>query len=95
LLSFWNPNTGSAQGPYVDPSYEVRARLWMRMPGGRDHGGRGTVHASSYLDSSGMQQVGQYEISRLHFTMRGRWEIHIELWNSNGRVEDVVQEIQI
>jgi hypothetical protein len=74
-LKFWPKTQGTKNGPYIEPSAEVSAFLWMP-----EHG-----HGSSPIEIE--KAAGQYELREVYFIMPGRWDFHIQL-KSGGKLID-------
>jgi hypothetical protein len=92
-LKFWSRRNGDAKGPYLEPGSTVDVRLWMRMASG-DHGSL-PVSVSSSVDSRGEVIEGVYDITKVRFTMKGKWEIQIRLKTNDRIVDEVVQYVQV
>lgn len=94
-LTFWREGEGTSVGPFVDPGLSPHVWLWMRMPGGDDHGSSQVVVVPT-LNTEGESSIGSYDVTRVVFNMAREWEIHIELRRADGTVVDaVIQTIWI
>lgn len=76
LLKIWNSKTGSANGPYQDPTSKLHVFLWMPSMG----------HGSSPVKIN-RTAAGEYEVTNVYFIMGGQWELKFQLL-SNGKVSD-------
>lgn len=74
-IRFWNPKTGSANGPFVDPEHSVFVKLWMPDMG---HGSS-PVTVTATVGSDGSVLPGVFDASDVYFVMGGHWEIWIQL----------------
>jgi len=84
-LRFWNLESGSEAGPYVSPLQEPFVKLWMPSMG---HGSR-PVSFSPARDAAGQIIPGVYRVEKVIFTMRGDWDIQIQL-REQGQVREQV-----
>jgi len=90
-LVFWQKDSSSFFGPYVDLGFTPHAWLWMIMPSG-NHGSR-PITVSKALDAGGGVKDGIYDVTDVFFSMPPQsegewWELHIELKNSEGIIVD-------
>lgn len=72
-LRFWNSETGTASGPYVNPDSvlsgaKVAVKLWMPDMG----------HGSSPV-KVGSSDTGIFDTQDVYFSMGGHWEVFIQL----------------
>jgi hypothetical protein len=76
-LRFWRANDPT--GPYVRPEQEVWLKLWMSSMG----------HGSSPVTIRELAP-GEYEVSRIYFSMPGDWDLRFQLKQGTTVVEQVV-----
>lgn len=76
LLRLWKTDSGTINGPYVDPKQNLHVFLWMPSMG----------HGSSPVKLKKLAS-GEYEVSNVYFIMGGKWEVKFQLLSSN-KVED-------
>lgn len=93
LLRFWDKNTGTKNGPYIDTGYLPFVKLWMRMKTG-DHGSR-RVRLEPLRDLAGNSVPGIFDLTQVWFTMRGVWEIQIKLKQNGNVVDEVIQNVLV
>jgi hypothetical protein len=63
-LKFWNKDSGTKSGPFVDPTQTLSVVLWMPSMG----------HGSSPVTIEKIED-GVYRVRRVYFIMPGDWEI--------------------
>jgi hypothetical protein len=92
ILKFWDSKTGNAEtGPFINPSnYDLTREptdpnneraIYLWMP---DHG-----HGSDPVTITKKEDNGvSFEVTKVRFTMTGKWEIKIELRNENDAVDE-------
>ena len=90
-LRFWNQGNGSESGPYITPEQTPFVRLWMSSMG---HGSRPVV-MSAAKDASGAVLPGVYRVEQVVFTMRGDWDIQVQLRNGSSVVDQAVLNIDL
>ncbi len=90
-LRFWNSATGSESGPYFTPAQEPFVRLWMTSMG---HGSRPVV-MSQARDASGALIPGVYRVEKVVFTMRGDWDVQIQLRSGASVVDQAVLSLEL
>jgi hypothetical protein len=78
LLKFWNPRTGTAQGPFTAPPGDPRVSLWMPAMG---HGAEPVVLRPDERKS------GIFQVSHAQFSMSGDWEIWVSLLDGDRLIE--------
>jgi hypothetical protein len=69
-VTFWNQNSGSEKGPWVEPSAQVGA--FIRM----------TCCGSVFFPKISKIENGKYLASDVKFTP-GKWEVYVQLKNGN------------
>lgn len=79
-LRFWNSETSTASGPYVNPDTaapgtKVNVKLWMPDMG---HGSA-PVKIGTSKDAQGNAVTGVFDTQEVYFSMSGHWEIFIQL----------------
>jgi hypothetical protein len=70
-VTFWNQNSGSEKGPWVEPSAQVGA--FIRM----------TCCGSVFFPKVSKIEDGRYLVSDVKFTP-GKWEVYVQLKNGNS-----------
>lgn len=75
-VKFWSATDGTADGPYVTPSYSLRPFLWMPSMG----------HGSSPIEVTSVS-TGIYQLKEIYFTMPGDWTLNLQLKNGNQVIE--------
>jgi|GEM_PF-2196910 len=90
-LRFWDPVAGSEAGPYAAPAQEPFVRLWMTSMG---HGSRPVV-MSRARDASGAILPGVYRVEKVVFTMRGDWDVQVQLRNGAQVVDQAVLSLDL
>jgi hypothetical protein len=90
-LRFWNQATGSESGPYITPGQTPFVRLWMSSMG---HGSRPVV-LSAAKDASGAPMPGVYRVEQVVFTMRGDWDVQIQLRNGATVVDQATLNLDL
>lgn len=92
VLKFWDTKTGNAEtGPFInpanydltrdpkDPDSEKPIFLWMP-----DHG-----HGSDPVTIVKKEDNGvSFQVTQVKFTMKGKWEIKVELRDVNDKAEE-------
>lgn len=76
LLRIWKTNTGTINGPYVDPKENLHIFLWMPSMG----------HGSAPVKVT-RKASGEFEVTNVFFIMGGEWEVKFQLL-SGGKVSD-------
>ena len=71
FVTFWDPNTGSSQGPWVEPQAQVSS--FIRM----------TCCGSVFFPTLSKAEQGKYLVSKVKFTP-GKWEVYVQLKNGSG-----------
>ena len=84
-LRYWNRESGSANGPYVDPASTVGVKLWMTAMG----------HGSSPVNVAHDVDPGVFKATNVYFVMPGEWDIHVQLKNGAKVVEEAVEKVTI
>ena len=69
-VTFWDDKTGSAQGPWIEPSGQVGA--FIRM----------TCCGSVFFPTVSKAETGKYLVSKVKFTP-GKWEVYVQLKKGN------------
>jgi hypothetical protein len=90
-LRFWARATGTEAGPYIPPAQEPFVRLWMTSMG---HGSRPVV-MSQARDASGAVLPGVYRVEKVVFTMRGDWDVQVQLRNGASVVDQAVLSLEL
>lgn len=90
-LRFWDRATGSEAGPYVTPSQEPFVRLWMTSMG---HGSRPVV-MSQARDAAGAVLPGVYRVEKVVFTMRGDWDVQVQLRSGASVLDQAVLSLEL
>lgn len=65
----------------TEPAGKFKVVLWMPDMG---HGSAPTK-LQRVLDQTGKQIPGAYDVTNMHFTMRGMWEVRVELTTPQGK----------
>ena len=90
-LRFWSASQGTDAGPYLSPSQELFVRLWMPSMG---HGSR-PVTLTPARDASGAALPGIFRVEKVVFTMRGDWDVQVQLKNGSQVLEQSVLELEL
>lgn len=85
-LKFWAKNAATINGPYSPPLFKPFIKLWMRM--GAGHGSDRPVELRE-------EAPGLYRARDVHFSMKGAWEIWVQLRQENQVIEQVILDIKI
>ena len=85
-LKFWDAQNSSEAGPYRAPSSEPFVKLWMPSMG---HGSRPVTFLPA-KDAAGNPIAGVYRVEKVVFTMRGDWDIQVQLRSNNQVLEQAV-----
>lgn len=91
ILRFWNSETGTEAGPYINPTQTVFVKLFMPSMG---HGSS-PVTIQGAKDQAGQPIVGTYRVSDVYFVMPGEWEIWVQLKDGTTIVEKAKIDIEI
>ena len=83
-LKFWNKESGSADGPYVNPDHAVAVQLWMPSMG----------HGSSPVTVT-EETTGVFLVTRVFFVMPGDWDIRVKLRDASTVIETAVSSVVI
>jgi hypothetical protein len=84
-LYFWDPKSGnSLTGPFQEPELAVTAKLWMPSMG---HGA-GAVKVAGKKKEDGSREPGQYRVTRVNFSMTGKWQVYVQLKDADKKVVD-------
>lgn len=87
-LKFWEKDVGTAEeGPYVNPGHTVYIYNWMKMPGGHEHG-------TSPFDIEETSE-GVYRVTRVYFSMLGKWEMHLQLKDGETILKHSLQYVTL
>jgi hypothetical protein len=84
IVRFWDSRTGSAKGPFISPSSEVRIELWMTSMG---HGTWPKPATSPVLDSDQLAIPGVFRTENVYFMMPGPWDIRLQLFEGENLFE--------
>lgn len=90
-LRFWSQSNGTESGPYITPDQAPFVRLWMSSMG---HGSRPVV-MSAAKDAAGAVIPGVYRVEQVVFTMRGDWDLQIQLRNGSTLIDQAVLNIEL
>jgi len=90
-LHFWNAESGSPSGPYMDPPYPVSVKHLMPSMTMRVH----PIHFEHSKDQDGSPIPGAYRGTEMEFSMLGAWSIFIDLKKGPDTVEEGVISIEI
>ncbi len=82
-LRFFKEKEGTESGPYVDPGYDVKPKLWMA---GMGHGSS-PVTLRPARDAQDQPVTGVYDATDVFFVMGGKWEIWIQLKTGDQLIE--------
>jgi len=89
-LRFWNGESGSESGPYVNPQYTVAVKLWMP---GMGHGSS-PVTVEQETDQTGALIDGVYKVSDIYFVMPGAWEIWVQFKQDRTVIDQAKKDYQ-
>ena len=84
FVKFWGKETGTPQGPFVDPEHDDGVQLWMPSMG----------HGSSPVTVT-EEEVGVFRATRVFFIMPGPWDIRVKLLDGATLVEQAIQSLTI
>lgn len=84
IMRTWNDDLGTMNGPYQAPQETLHVFLWMPSMG----------HGSTPVSIKTLSG-GEFEISKVNFMMRGKWEIRFQLKNGNQVVDETVLPLTI
>lgn len=76
ILKFWDEQSSSESGPYIDPLNTLSVVLWMPSMG----------HGSSPVTIEKLD-TGVYRVRRVYFIMPGEWEVRAFLKNNTTLVD--------
>lgn len=75
LIRFWDLQSASESGPYIDPSLKIDVKLWMP-----EHGhGSSPVKMEREKDAAGQVIPGVYRVKNVYFSMPGHWQVQIRM----------------
>ncbi len=79
-IRFWNPKSGTHEGPFADPINDVIVQLWMPSMN----------HGSSPVKVL-RESAGVYFATQIFFTMTGDWEVRFQLKQGRTLLEQSVE----
>ena len=91
VLRYWNKDSGTFNGPYINPSHAVGVKLWMPDMG---HGSS-PVAVAQAVDQAGVAVPGVFKATNIYFIMPGAWEVHVQLKDGTTVVEEAVATVSI
>lgn len=76
IARFWDKNTGSKDGPFIDPPGELKILLWMPS---MSHGSAPVTLQKTSL--------GEFKVTNVYFIMPKDWEVRFTL-EDQGQIFD-------
>ncbi len=90
LLRFWKYPEANEAGPYSDPPFTLKVKLWMPEMG---HGSS-PVELGPLQDSGHAAVPGVFEVRHVFFPMPGRWEIWVYAFKGTEIIEKAKLDYQ-
>lgn len=90
-LRFWSQESGTENGPYIDPGHAVFVKLWMSSMG---HGSS-PVRTTQARDSGGIVVPGVFDVTDVYFVMPGAWQIIVQLKQDAQVIDQAAYDVEI